>query len=173
MTAVPQDQTKEQMQDYRSSSVDVQHKIMAPKPVYPRNVSTRRMKCSENDLEEHISVTKQEPKVVASQGQLVEGSCIKRDTGLVKDAMMPRPERNGDECDLVNNHYPSLNVENLDEFLAEENNELITYLENCMKRKDIGYKSICIPKNSEKTKRAAKNKVKGTRVKKLKRLARN
>lgn len=173
MPAATQEQSKEQIQDYRSSCADIQHKIMAPKPVYPRNVSTRRIKCSENDLEEQISVTKQDPKVVVGQSQLVEGSCLKRDTGLVKDAMMPRPERNSDECDLVNSHYPSLNVENLDEFLAEENNELITYLENCMKRKDIEYKSICLPKKSEKTKRAVKNKVKGPRVRKLKRLARN
>ena len=159
-------------QSHKNNSSDALHKIMTPKPVYPRSIPTRRTKCGDDtkdELEELISLTKPEAKNVSGQSQLADGSYLRQDTGLVKDVMMPRPERNGDECDLINSQYPSLNVDNLDEFLAEENTELITYLESCMKKKDLGTKSVCMPTKIDKKKRGAKDKVKGPRGKRQKR----
>ena len=169
MPVAPQEQSKDHVKPIQSppnNFVEVQHKIMAPKPVYPKGVATRREKCSDgtkSGIEEHSSMTEHHATAVY----------IRNDTGLVKDAMMPRLERNGEEHDFMNNQYPLLNVENLDEFLAEENHELITYLENYIKRKDFGSNFINLPKKSERTKRSANTKVKGQRAKKVKRSEKN
>ena len=169
MPVAPQEQSIDHVKPIQSppnNFVEVQHKIMAPKPVYPKGVATRREKCSDgtkSGIEEHSSMTEHHATAVY----------IRNDTGLVKDAMMPRLERNGEEHDFMNNQYPLLNVENLDEFLAEENHELITYLENYIKRKDFGSNFINLPKKSERTKRSANTKVKGQRAKKVKRSEKN
>ena len=157
------------------ASPDIEHKIMAPKPVYPQNVSTQGMKISndvKNELDEHISAVKEDDNMESRENQHIVCGRIDTDSGLVRDAMLPQPEKNGDEYDIMSNPYPALMVENLDEFLAEENNELITYLENFMKRKETESARGNVQKKGEKRKKKTTDKEKGPRGKKVKRLER-
>lgn len=134
----------------------MQHKLTIPKPVYPRNAPTRRVRCNEeikidNDNQDEDIVTPTE-----NQGE--DENCIKRDLGLVRDAMMPMLERNGDECELVCNSS-ALNVENVDDFLIKTNSELLAYLENCLKRKEAETEGEKVPK--KRAKRNAETKKRG------------
>lgn len=148
-----------------------EHRIMIPKPVYPRNVSIKRTKYGENQslVGVQVSCIKDEVRANSNQSQDDDECGMKNDPGLVKDAMMPMPEKNGDECDLMNSVYPSLNVENLDDFLSNDNSELLTYFESCFKRKEHGNDCESKPKRKARKRKVAKHKSKQKIAKRLRR----
>ena len=124
--------------------------IMTPKPIYPVGYCNQRAdgkakpntdnKTTENFnlLEKKNTVGKQRDLPEDNNGIVKNadfGSNSKgQDTGLVKDAMMPRFEKPGDETDLPTSDFAALNTTAFDEFLSGGSKNLSEYLDCCLKK---------------------------------------
>ena len=159
-----------------ASHVEKEHQIMAPKPLYPfgkQENHAQEIFEEESEASSHgdIEVEQCEKKINDKKPRIKteeESRHVAKDLILVKDAMMPRLEGNGDECDLVSSSFASVNIEDLDDLLAGGRNDLAAYFERragCSRSKD---ESDRIPRKDISKKRKSSKRAKESTRKRVK-----
>ena len=116
-----------------ANPVNTQPLIMAPKPIYPADMQSGGQNGLAKDTrgESNLDLVAERSERTRSDRRSLDEQMTTRENGvgLLKDAMLPRFERHGDDCDLVGSMYSGLDVTDLDAYLAGVNGEFGEYLE--------------------------------------------